>query len=111
MVTTFVRTNIEKFSRMDQLMYFSMGKFNSLEAGQRNQSAILQDLQNQIGGIAQNNSTGAPGTLPSNFARANRTGRVLDPLWPCGKSRELTRPDWKSTRLCASGRAACLKTT
>ncbi|CAL1360957.1 unnamed protein product [Linum trigynum] len=66
MVTTFVSTSTEKFARMDQFMEFSMGKCNALEAGQRNQSAILQDLQNQIGGIAHSNNTRVPGTLPGN---------------------------------------------
>ncbi|CAL1388543.1 unnamed protein product [Linum trigynum] len=37
----------------------------SLEAGQRNQDVILQDLQNQIGGIARQNNPKAPGTLPA----------------------------------------------
>ncbi|CAL1406967.1 unnamed protein product [Linum trigynum] len=66
MVMAIVTTSIEKFSKMDQFMEFSMGKFNALEAVQRNHSAILEDRQNQIGGIAQNNSTRAPGTPPIN---------------------------------------------
>ncbi|CAL1382714.1 unnamed protein product [Linum trigynum] len=66
MVTAFVSTSIEKFARMDQFMKFSMRKFDALEACQRNQNAILKDLQNQIGGIARNNITRAPGTLHAN---------------------------------------------
>ncbi|CAL1405398.1 unnamed protein product [Linum trigynum] len=37
----------------------------SLEAGQRNQGAILQDLQHQVGILARQNTTRAPGTLPA----------------------------------------------
>ncbi|CAL1371045.1 unnamed protein product [Linum trigynum] len=51
-------TSQANFTRIDQ-------SIASLEAGQRNQGAILQDLQHQLGGIARQNNTRAPGTLPA----------------------------------------------
>ncbi|CAL1353874.1 unnamed protein product [Linum trigynum] len=51
-------TSQANFTRMDQ-------NIASLEAGQRNQGAILQDLQNQVGDIARQINTRAPGTLPA----------------------------------------------
>ncbi|CAL1411322.1 unnamed protein product [Linum trigynum] len=51
-------TSQANFARIDQ-------SIASLEAAQRNQGAILQDLQQQIGGIASQKNTRAPGTLPA----------------------------------------------
>ncbi|CAI0395305.1 unnamed protein product [Linum tenue] len=57
-LAAFMTTSQVNFARMDQ-------NIASLQAGQRNQGAILQDLQNQIGGIARQNNTRAPRTLPA----------------------------------------------
>ncbi|CAL1394868.1 unnamed protein product [Linum trigynum] len=81
MVTTFVSTSIEKFVRMDQFMELSKGKFNALEAGQRNQSAILQDLQNQIRGITRHNNTRAPRTrLANTIPNPRKPRQYLDAI-------------------------------
>ncbi|CAL1372017.1 unnamed protein product [Linum trigynum] len=52
----------------------------SLEAGQRNQGAILQDLQTQVGILASQNTTRAPGTLPATTIQNPRDPHQLQQL-------------------------------
>ncbi|CAL1354703.1 unnamed protein product [Linum trigynum] len=46
-------------------MTSTQAAITSLEASQRNQGAILQDLQTQVGILARQNTTRALGTLPA----------------------------------------------
>ncbi|CAL1401853.1 unnamed protein product [Linum trigynum] len=57
-LASFMTSTQATITRLDQSVA-------SLEAGQRNQGAILQDLQTQVGILARQTTTRAPGTLPA----------------------------------------------
>ncbi|CAL1359446.1 unnamed protein product [Linum trigynum] len=64
LVGSLASSSAQKFNTIEQFMEKASGKFLALEAGQRNTHAVLQDIQTQLGSVAQAVAQRAPGTLP-----------------------------------------------
>ncbi|CAL1380994.1 unnamed protein product [Linum trigynum] len=64
LVGSLASSSAQKFNTIEQFMEKASGKFLALEAGQRNTQAVLQDIQTQLGSVAQAVAQRAPGTLP-----------------------------------------------
>ncbi|CAL1355357.1 unnamed protein product [Linum trigynum] len=64
LVGSLASSSAQKFNTIEQFMEKASRKFLALEAGQRNTQAVLQDIQTQLGSVAQAVAQRAPGTLP-----------------------------------------------
>ncbi|CAL1387599.1 unnamed protein product [Linum trigynum] len=64
LVGSLASSSAQKFNTIEQFMGKASGKFLALEAGQRNTQAVLQDIQTQLGSVAQAVVQMAPSTLP-----------------------------------------------
>ncbi|CAL1406016.1 unnamed protein product [Linum trigynum] len=64
LVTTLASTSTQKFNKLEQFMEVAAGKFMEIEAGQRNQQALLQDMDTKIGHLADALASKPAGTLP-----------------------------------------------
>ncbi|CAL1394291.1 unnamed protein product [Linum trigynum] len=52
LVITLASTSTQNFSKLEQFMEVTAGKFMEIEASQRNQQALLQDIDTKIGHLA-----------------------------------------------------------
>ncbi|CAL1406423.1 unnamed protein product [Linum trigynum] len=64
LVGSLASVSAQKFNTFEQFMQKASGQLLALEAGQRNTRAVLQDIQTQLGSVAQAVAQRAPGTLP-----------------------------------------------